>query len=305
MPPALYVYRQATPHGEHTGIVCDIRPQAFLDGQVRGHESVQPCRVDGLARYLATAPQRVELVSTLHRAGPHVLATLARAIEMSPTRDVAGPDGSRHTIWRVPEGPQTTQLCRELGAATHYIADGHHRVAASLEVWARSGPPVRRGVLCVAYPLDGLRLASFDRRVAGPVDSALVRGLLEASFDVRPAAGAQEALASGIAVNLDRRWYVARYSGHRPPGAQGLDVSLLHDRVLDRLPPGTEVELARAPLEDLVAACDADGGVLIALPAPELETLLAIADAGEVVPAKSTFFSPKPGSGIFLRDPAA
>jgi uncharacterized protein (DUF1015 family) len=111
-------------------------------------------------------------------------------------------------------------------------------------------------------------------------------------------------LASGIAVSLDRRWYVARYSGERPPGSAGLDVSLLHDRVLDRLPTGTEVEPTRASIEVLLAACDADGGVLFALPAPELDTLIAIADAGEVVPAKSTFFSPKPGSGIFLRDPA-
>ena len=97
-------------------------------------------------------------------------------------------------------------------------------MAASLEVWARAGAAQspglqRRGVLCVAYPLDGLRLASFDRRVAGPVDSALVRDLLEASFDVRPVADAQEALASGIAVNLDRRWYAATYSGERPPGS--------------------------------------------------------------------------------------
>jgi uncharacterized protein (DUF1015 family) len=310
MPPALYVYRQSTPDGEHVGIVCDITPEAFLDGRVLGHESVQPERVDGLARYLATVPQRVELVSTLHRAGPVVRATLARAPGLPPARDVAGPDGSRHTVWPIPEGSEAEELCRELGTATHYIADGHHRVAASLEVWARSGRaqilgPQRRGVLCVAYPLDGLRLGSFDRRVAGPVDSALLRDLLEANFDVRPAVAGQEALASGIAVRLDRRWYVASYAGERPPGSPGLDVSLLHDRVLDRLPAGTQVELTRAPIDVLLAACDADGGVLFALPAPELETLIAIADAGEVVPAKSTFFSPKPGSGIFLRCPAA
>jgi uncharacterized protein (DUF1015 family) len=305
MPPALCVYRQSTPHGEHVGIVCDITPEAFLDGRVRGHESVLPDRVDGLARYLATAPQRVELVSTLHRAGPVVRATLARAPEQPPARDVAGPDGSRHTIWRISEGPETDELCRELGAATHYIADGHHRVAASLALWARFGRDSTRGVLCVAYPLDGLRLASFDRRVAGPVDSALVRDLLEANFDVRPATDAQDALASGIAVSLDRRWYVARYPGERLPGPPGLDLSLLHDRVLDRLPAGAVVELTRAAIEVLIAACDADGGVLFALPAPELKTLIAIADAGEVMPAKSTFFSPKPGSGIFLRDPAA
>lgn len=304
MPPALYIYRQRTPYGEHVGIVCDITPEAFLDGRVRGHESVQPDRVDGLARYLATAPQRMDLVSTLHRAGPVVRATLARAPELPPIREVAGPDGSHHTVWRIPQGPHADMLCRELGAATHYIADGHHRVAASLRVWARSGHDSSRGLLCVAYPLDGLRLASFDRRVAGPIDSTLVRDLLEANFDVRPVADAKEALASGVAVNLGRHWYAAVYSGERPPGSPGLDVSLLHDRVLDRLPAGTTVELTRAPIGALLAACDADGGVLFAPPAPKLEILTAIADAGEVVPAKSTFFSPKPGSGIFLRDPA-
>jgi uncharacterized protein (DUF1015 family) len=304
MPPALYVYRQGTPRGEHIGIVCDITPEAFLDGRVRGHESVQPNRVDGLARYLATLPQRVQLVSTLHRPGPLVHATLALAPELPPDRDLVGPDGARHTVWRIPQGPQTEKLCRELGAAVHYIADGHHRVAASVEVWTRSGRDSSRGVLCVAYPLDGLRLASIDRRVAGPVDSALVRYLCAASFDVRPVATAQEALATGIAVNLDHRWYVASYSGERPPGSPGMDISLLHDCVLDKLPRGTEVEQTRDSIEILLAACEADGGVLFALPAPKLETLTAIADASEVVPAKSTYFSPKPGSGIFLRAPA-
>ena len=302
MPPALYVYRQRTPHGEHTGIVCDIAPEAFLDGRVLGHESVQPDRVDGLARYLATAPQRVELVSTLHRAGPVLRAVLARASRRPPTRDVAGPDGARHTVWRIPPG-QTEALCRELGAATHYIADGHHRVAAGLDVWARSGHDARRGLLCVTYPLDGLRLASIDRRLVGPIDTALLRALLEASFDVRPVADAEEALATGIAVNLDRRWYAATWSGKRPPGSPGLDVSLLHQCVLDRLPADTKVELTRVPIEANLSACDADGGVLFVLPTPRLETILAISDAGEVVPAKSTYFSPKPGSGIFLREP--
>ncbi len=305
LPPSLYVYRQRTPHGEHSGIVCDIAHEAFLDGRARGHESVHPGRVDGLAQHLASGSPRVELVSTLHRSGPVALATLARAPDLPPTRDVTGPDGARHTVWRLPEGPQTDALCRELGAVTHYIADGHHRVAAGLQVWGAGGGHPGRGVACVAYPLDGLRLAAFGRRVAGPVDAAAVLGLLDEGFDVHPVAGAPEAPASGIAVHLDRRWYVARHRGERPPGSAGLDVSLLHARVLDRLPAGTAAEPTRDPVEALVAACAADGGALFVPPAPELGTITAIADAGEVVPAKSTFFSPKPGSGLFLRGPAA
>lgn len=303
MSPALYVYRQRTPRAEHVGIVCDITPEAFLDGRVRGHESVQPDRVDALARYLTTAPQRVELVSTLHRAGPVVRAVLASTPALPPVRDIDGPDATRHTVWKIPQGQQTDRVRRELDAATHYIADGHHRVAASLEVWERSGRDSGRGILCVAHPLDGLQLSSFDRRVTGPIDPRLVRDLLGASFDVRPAADGHEAAAAGIAVYLDHRWYTARYSGRRPAGAAGLDVSLLHAHALDHLPAGTAVELTRAPTEVLLAACDTDGGSLFVLPAPRLATIIAIADAGEVVPAKSTYFAPKPASGIFLRGP--
>ncbi len=73
--------------------------------------------------------------------------------------------------------------------------------------------------------------------------------------------------------------------------------------MLAHLPAGTGVELIRAPIEVLLAACDTDGGALFVLPAPELETITAIADAGEVVPAESTYFSPKPASGVFLRGP--
>ena len=301
MPPALYVYRQREPHGEHIGIVCEIAPEAFLDGRVRGHEAVQADRVAALARHLTTAPQRVELVSTLHRVGPVTRATLAGAPALPPLRDFEGPGATRHTVWRVPPGPRTDRLRRELDAATHYIADGHHRVAAALQVWERSGRAARPGILCVAHPIDGLRLSSFDRRVPGPVDPVLVRDLLAASFDVRPAAGARD----GVGVYLDHRWSTASWPGCRPRGAPGLDVSLLHAHVLDRLPAGTAVELTRAPTELLRAACDADGGALFVLPAPELDTVTAIADAGEVVPAKSTYFSPKPASGIFLRGPAS
>jgi uncharacterized protein (DUF1015 family) len=303
MSPALYVYRQRTPHADHVGIVCDVTPEAFLDGRVRGHESVQPDRVDALARYLMTAPQRVELVSTLHRAGPVVRATLAGAPARPPVRDIVGPGATRHTVWQVPRGPHTDRLRRELDAATHYVADGHHRVAAGLRVWERSGRDPGRGILCVAHPLDGLRLSSFDRRVTGPVDPALVHDLIGASFEVRPAADARDAAAAGVAMYLDHRWYGASYRGARPRGAPGLDVSLLHAHALDHLPAGTAVEPTREPVEVLRAACDADGGALFIPPAPHLETVIAIADAGEVVPAKSTYFAPKPASGIFLRGP--
>jgi hypothetical protein len=161
-------------------------------------------------------------------------------------------------------------------------------------------------VLCVTYPLDGLRLASFDRRVVGPIDPSLVRGRLEAHFDVRPVGDVHQAPAPGDR-GPPRRTLVRRNLFRRTTARISVPGRLAAARpraVLDRLPAGTTVELTQAPVETLLAACEADGVVLFVLPPPELETLLAIADTGEAVPAKSTFFSPKAGSSMFLRDSA-
>ena len=304
-PPALYVYRQRTPRADHVGIVCDIAPEVFVAGRVLPHEEVQPDRVHALARYLESVPQRVELVSTMHQAGPVAERVVADALASVPLLDVPGADDTRQTVWEVPASATTDELCRELETGLHYIADGHHRVAAMLEVWERSGRAPGHGVLCAVYSLGGLRLESFDRRVHGPVDPDALLALLAREFAVRPAADLADARTSGTAVHVGGRWFGARFAGERPSGSAGLDVSLLHALVLDHLPPTTRVEPVRGLTESVLTACDADGGALFVPPAPALGTVTAIADRGEVVPAKSTYFAPKPASGLFLRAPAA
>lgn len=304
--PGLFVYRQRARTGDHVGVVCDIRADAFVDGIVLGHESVRPDRVEGLAQHLVSGARRVDLVSTLHRSGPLLRQALVDVPHTPPVLEFIGADGLEQALWHLPAGPDTARLCEELGAATHYIADGHHRVAANLEVWRRDGQPAEAGVLCVAYPVNGLTLSAFDRRVAGPVDPERVRDLLAEDFDLREVRDAAEASAAGVGVYLGRTWYAVSFTGRRPPGAAGLDVSLLHERVLAPLTEGSdgralEIAPARTSLEPLIDACHHDGGVLFALTAPRVDALIELADAGEVVPAKTTYFEPKPASGLFLR----
>ena len=270
MAPAVYVYRQRTPVADHVGIVCDITPEVFVAGRVLRHEEVQADRVEALSHYLESVPQRVDLVSTMHHAGPVAERAVADALVSPPLLDVPGADGTQQTVWQVPPGASTEELCRELETGLHYIADGHHRVAAALRVWERSGRAPGHGVLCAVYSLGGLRLESFDRWVHGPLDPQAFLTLLERDFEVRPAADARDAARSGSAVYLGGRWYGARFTGVRPGGAAGLDVSLLHALVLDHLPPGTSVEPVRELTDVLVAACDADGGALVIPPAPGL-----------------------------------
>lgn len=294
--PALFVYRQ----GDHTGVVCEADVRAFVDGQVRGHEAVQAQRVDSLVKHMETdAPPA--LVALLHHAGPTYVRTLEELTATAPLLDFAGPGGLRQQVWQVPAGEATEALAAELADAEHYIADGHHRVAASLAAWQRSGEPEGAGVLCVVHPMDGLRLSAFHRRVLGPLDDAELVAALEPAFVVDPSDVAPAAAPGSFGLYADRRWYVVTA---RSPGA-GLDVELLTTQVLDRLGRPVEIAPAKTLVDELTRRCDADGGALFTLAPPPLTALTGLADAGRVMPPKTTYFEPKPCAGIFRRAPTA
>jgi uncharacterized protein (DUF1015 family) len=302
---ALYVYRLRRGDQLHVGVVCDVSAGAFVDGQVRGHEAVQPDRVDALVQHFSSAAVRSELVALLHQSSPAVEATIAETISTNPVIEFTGPDDWEQTVWRVPE-PASDVLCDELSDGVHYVADGHHRVAASLDVWHQEGLPADAGLMCVIYPLDGLSLLAFHRRIVGPVDPDKLFTLLSDAFELVDIVDPGDATGT-FGLYVDGRWYDASYKGVRPPGAGGLDIAVLNEQVLEPLlglgplaTPRLEFTSALTPLADLTKACDQDGGALFALRPPALEQLIEVADRGEVMPPKTTYFDPKPYAGIFL-----
>jgi uncharacterized protein (DUF1015 family) len=303
---ALYVYGLRRGDEQHVGVVGEVNPEAFVDGQVRGHEAVQPNRVEALVDHYTAAAVRSELVALLHPSGPEVDAAIAESLRTEPVIRFTGPDEWEQTVWRVPE-PAGRVLADQLSRGVHYIADGHHRVAASLSVWRRAGSPADAGVMCVIYPMDGLRLLAFHRRVTGPVQADALLTLLSDVFDLRDIAHPDEATGC-FGLYVDGGWRDASYKGARPSGADGLDISILNTQVLEPLlgpgspaPPGLEIASALSDLVELTAACDQDGGALFALRPPTLEQLIEVADRGEAMPPKTTYFDPKPSAGIFLR----
>jgi uncharacterized protein (DUF1015 family) len=307
-PPALYVYRQSRGEESWTGIVCDVDIGAIAAGQVRGHEAVHRLRVDALVWHHTTTNAPPALVALLHRAGPEFVRALAETRAQDPVLDFAGPGGLRQTLWRLDDGHATRALLDELAAATLYIADGHHRTTAALEEWRSAGEPAGAGLLCVVHAVDGLSLSAFHRRVAGPVDPRGLLALLHAEFDVREVDAAPMPEPGTTGVYVGRRWFHARLPQVRPEGTAGLDVTVLHSRVLDRLDPAPlgrtpkiDTIPSGAPLGELVARCDVDGGALFTLAPPPPGAVIEVADAGEVMPPKTTYFEPKPAAGIFLR----
>ena len=167
---SLFVYRIRNGAGDHVGVIAGVRLDAFADGRVRGHESVEPHRVEALVALYADQPTRSEPVALLHDQPAEATALVGKVTATEPLLTFPGPDGNEHTLWPV-DDDVADELAHALGDGVHYIADGHHRVAARLQAWEAAGRPAEGAVLCVLYPLDGLRLSSFHRRVVGPVDA--------------------------------------------------------------------------------------------------------------------------------------
>lgn len=305
---ALYIYRQRSDDASHTGVVCEVAMHAFVDGRIRGHEAVYAQRVEALVRHYATTTAPPALITLLHHAGPAFKRTIDATCRTPPILDFAGPGGFQQTVWRVAEGSATAAAVEELAAANHYIADGHHRVAAALEEWRLGGTPADAGLLCVIHPIDDLRLSAFHRRVTGPVAPADLIELLTHEFQVRAAPETPAPTLGSFGLYVGGGWFDVRYQRRRGDGPSGLDVALLEERVikrLGRLPPGpaytVEITPARTSVDELAQRCNADRGALFTLAPPPPEALTRLADAGEVMPPKTTYFEPKPCAGIFLR----
>jgi uncharacterized protein (DUF1015 family) len=301
-PVALYVYRQSRGNASFVGVVCEVSVQAVADGRVRGHEAVQAQRVEALVWHHTTRNAPPALVTLLHRPGEEYARTLEAVQQTQSILDFGGPRGLQQTVWRLSEGTVAQALAEELGAADFYIADGHHRTAAALEAWRLAGKPADAGLLCVVHPMDGLRLSAFHRRVAGPVDPTWLVDLVSERFHVREVSRAAAPGPGSFGLYVGRRWFEATFQGTRGDGAAGLDVAILQSRVLDRVAPrAVETVPAATSTDELTHRCDVDEGALFTLAPPPPEALKQVADAGEVMPPKTTFFEPKPCAGIVLR----
>lgn len=300
-PDGFYVYRLRRGAEAHTGVVGELAVESFAEHRVRGHEAVRPARVRALVDHYAAGGARTELVALLHPPARAVARATTLAEDAPPLLRFTTGDGWEQTVWSVPDAA-TAALAEALDRLPLYVADGHHRVAASLRLWEEQGRPPGAAVMCAMYPFGSLRMSAFHRRVRGPVPTDGLWEVLADGFEVRPVPG--PARAGAFDLYLDGSWYAVT----RPGGVEGgdvLDVVVLHREVLEPLladGPTARLEISAdvGDLAGLTAACDRDGGALFVLRPPSLDQLVALADRAEVMPPKTTCFSPKPHAGIFL-----
>jgi uncharacterized protein (DUF1015 family) len=182
---------------------------------------------------------------------------------------------------------------------------------ASVDLWERSGRPEDgAGVPAVLFPEDALRMLAFHRRVVGPLPMTVDDLIARLGERLRVESAETQPGERGVfGLYLGGRWHRLVPAPEADlVGVASLDVSRLHREVLEPIfgfgeagDPGLEFVSDAVPLEELTRRVDEDDGAAFTLMPPTFDQFVAVADRHEQMPAKATYFDPKPQSGLFLR----
>ena len=315
--PAYYVYRMERDGHGQTGIAAAASLAAYEANRVRRHELTRPDKETDRVRHMEALDAQTGPVFVVHRADPAVARIMDQAIAAVPVADVTLTDGVRHRIWRVAGADDIAALTKAFEAMDAiYIADGHHRSAAAARV-ARSRGPVgpHQRFLVVSFPDDQVVIRDYNRVVrdlAGRKPDAFLAALGQ-RLSVTAAEQPVRPERSGIfGLYLAGRWYRLALAEGVAGGLGAvarLDVSLLASQVLEPLlgivDPRTDKRI------DFVGGSRGLDGVRARVDSGEmaagftlfptaLADLMAVADAGDVMPPKSTWFEPKLADGLLI-----
>lgn len=320
--PLYYIYRLTMGTHTQTGVAAAASVAAYDRNRIRKHEFTRPDKEDDRVRIIDTLNVQTGPVLLAYKAQAEVDGLLARIAAGRPEVDVTAADGVRHALWPLHDGNDIDLLTRAFDAMdVLYIADGHHRSAAASRVAAqrRAADPHYGGdvpydyFLSVIFPHDQLQIMDYNRVVAdlNGLSAAELLQRLAQDFEVVPAAAAvKPGMMGEFGCYLQGGWYRLRVKAGRVPvddPVARLDVSVLSDRVIAPLLGIDDPRRDRRidfiggirGVQALEKRVD-EGRAAIAFslfPTP-MEALMAVADAGEVMPPKSTWFEPKLADGM-------
>ena len=313
--PALYLYRLTHKQGMQTGVVCTVPVRGFDDGRIRIHENVHDERADLLTAHLQGVGATSSPVAMAVRSTAELGNQLFDITSSTPADLEFGSTAVRHQIWTVPDS-HTEQLAAAFDHHALYVTDGHHRSAAAVRALAAEPDnPVLARTLAVVFPDEQLHVQAFHRLAVDQhhrgVEDCLTA--LDDVAEVTPVFSAMQArpLKRGFAgLYLGGSWHQMELPPAVGNGAvNGLDVERLRRSILDPVlgadelgqPGAVDYVPASLGLDELARRCDAESRVGFALFPLSVRELMAVADENGLMPPKSSFFAPKPRSGVFLR----
>jgi uncharacterized protein (DUF1015 family) len=315
--PCYYAYHLTWRGRDETGFAAVASLAAYAENRIRKHELTTPVKEDDRVRQIETVDAQTGPVMLAYPSAPEIDALLARTSAEKPAVDVTADDGVRHQLWVIDDEGTITALTRAVDALPAlYIADGHHRSAAALRVAQARGS--KDGYfLSVLLPQQQMTILDYNRVLRdlnGLLPEDVLKKIGERYF-VEPSDGpVRPSRADEVGMVLGGRWYrlqlrreIADEVARSGDPVARLPVTLLAKNIIEPIFGVTDPRRDKridfvgggrglGELERLVSS--GAMAVAFALYPTAMTDLMAVADAGAIMPPKSTWFEPKLADGM-------
>lgn len=318
--PAVYLYEQVMGGRSQVGVVGCVHVDDYERDVIRKHEKTRRDKEDDRTRHVLTLNANAEPVFLTVRDDAALEALIAEGTRAAPLYDFTAPDGVRHRVWRV--GDPEAYVAAFDRIPVSYVADGHHRCASAWRAGkerreanpGHSGQEEYNWFLAVLFPAGGLRIMPYHRVVRdrnGQTPEQLLDRLRMVGT-VRPAVDPDPPRPGSFGIYLSGQWYLLELDPATIPAGdpiRSLDAALLEERVLGPILGIGDIRTDKridfvggirgtAELERRVDS--GEMALAVAMYPVTVDQLMAVADAGAIMPPKTTWFEPKLRSGLFV-----
>jgi uncharacterized protein (DUF1015 family) len=316
--PCYYAYRLVMGTHTQTGLIAAASVAEYDTNRIRKHEFTRPDKEDDRVRQIDALNAQTGPVLLAHPDSDEAEALIAAATTGAPVADVTADDGIRHSIWLINEPAAIERISAVIGAMKSlYIADGHHRSAAASRVAAarrgKGRPDSAEYFLSVIFPARQMRIMDYNR-VVRDLHGHSVAEVLKAVGERCTVTASDSAVTpertGTFGMYLDGRWYHLAIRPELVPiedPVRRLDVSVLSEQIL--APILGIADLRRDTRIDFVGGIrglaelerrvnSGEMAIAFAMHPTQMTELMSVADAGEVMPPKSTWFEPKLADGL-------
>ncbi|HBA96797.1 MAG TPA: DUF1015 domain-containing protein [Lachnospiraceae bacterium] len=319
-----YIYQLAMSGRKQTGIVACASIDDYLNNVIKKHENTREEKEKDRIKHIETLSAQTGPVFLAYRSQKCINNVVERVIaDNMPLYDFISDDGIGHTVWKIAGIEDITTIENAFSAISDiYIADGHHRAASAVKAGLKKreacagydGTEEFNYFLSVLFPDESLMIMDYNRSVKD-LNGLSESGFMErvnAYFSIDKLEHAKHPSKKGeIAMYLDKTWYMltAKESLVKTKNVvEALDVSVLQNYILGpvlgikepRTDPRIDFIGGIRGLDELERRADSDMRVSFALYPVPISELFAVADAGCLMPPKSTWFEPKLRSGLFI-----
>lgn len=305
---ALYVYRLRMGAHSQTGIYGLVSVDEYDRGRILKHENTRPVKVRDRVRHIVAQQAHAEPVNLIFRDDRDVSRILSATQQSDALYDFTAPDGVQHTIWKVHDTERLSEAFGQVPAL--YVADGHHRCEAASKVYHSTQISASCYFPAVCFPVSQVAVLAYNRIVEVTDMAGFVDRVSEHCAVTRPPSQTVPDRRGNVCLYAEGAWHTIRLpKTRRESVVDTLDIARLSEFILEPMlgitDPRTDPRLAFVGgirgTDALVQRADQQPNtVAFSMYPTSIHELLAVSDAGLLMPPKSTWFEPKLRSGLLV-----